>query len=66
MFLVSSVMSIPDYDDDRGLHVQEPLYGYNGPHLPVNSYDDLHKYGGIGRKSHIGNIYDHGAQGKRL
>ena len=46
------------------------LHGYTAPsHSGLglgssSSYDDLHKYGGIGKKLHTSSLYDHGSKGK--
>ena len=40
---------------------------YTGSALPLTTggtYDDLHKYGGIGKKLHSTSLYDHGNKGK--
>lgn len=38
--------------------------GALGSGLSSGSYDDLHKYGGIGKKAHTSSLYDHGSKGK--
>ncbi|KAH9391105.1 hypothetical protein TYRP_006699 [Tyrophagus putrescentiae] len=39
------------------------LSGGIGGGLSSGSYDDLHKYGGIGKKAHTSSLYDHGSKG---
>lgn len=41
-----------------------PLYGAISGHGLGNGYDDYHKYGGIGKKAKMSQLYDHGSKGK--
>lgn len=65
--LVGSVVSVEVYHH-HSEHPKEDHRGeatfYDPASLSVGSYDDLHKYGGIGKKIHIGKIYDHVPGGK--
>ena len=54
-----------------GHGVATPLYGGIADHSGVVSgighspaYDDFHKYGGIGKKSKMSQLYDHGSKGE--
>ena len=58
--LTPTVGSLHSYTPTVGSHYGMPVHGGS----LGSSYDDLHKYGGIGKKTHTGSLYDHGSKGK--
>jgi len=56
--------TIGHYGGHGGLGAIHSLYTPTSGGLSSGSYDDLHKYGGIGKKSHLTSLYDQGSKGR--